>query len=129
MNGKLEHELIEHGNVTPYIMAASYIPIMAGTSMLRDLITHGGSLPAQNGFMHYLGSGMGRSGLFGPSDLAEAATVGTATGNVNRMQKAMGPTAAQAMDAFGAIASASGTRGFGQFVKEPMPLGSVLQHY
>jgi hypothetical protein len=129
MNAKLEHELLEHGNVTPYIMAASYIPIMASTSMLRDAITHGGSLPPNASFLHYLGSGMGRSGLFGPSDLAEAAVVGTATGNVNMMQQAMGPTASQAMDMFGAIASATGTRGFGHFVKESMPLGSVLQHY
>lgn len=129
INAKLEHEMIEHGNVTPYIMAASYIPIMASTSMLRDLITHGGSLPANSGFMHYLASGMGRSGLFGPSDLAEAATVGTLTGNVNMMQQAIGPTGAQAMDAFGAIGSAGGAHGFAHFVKESLPLGSVLQHY
>ena len=129
INRKLEHELLEHGNVTPYLMAGAYIPIMSGTSMLRDMLTHGGSLPAQNGFMHYLSSGMGRSGLFGPSDLAEAATIGTASGNLNMVQQALGPTASQAMDAFAAIASPHNAHGFRKFVAESLPGGSLLQHY
>ncbi len=128
MNAKLEHELIEHGNVTPYLMAASYIPIMAGTAVMRDLITHGGSLPPNAGALHYLSSGMARSGLFGPSDLAEAGVVGTATGNLNMVSQALGPAASQGMDAFGALATANGGHSFGHFVAESMPLGSILQH-
>ncbi len=129
INKKLEHELLEHGNVTPYMMAACYIPIMAASGMVRDMLTNGGSLPANNGFMHYLGSGIKRSGLMGPSDLAELAIGGIAGGDPMALRQVLGPTADQAMDAVGAIASSGGPKSFAGFVAESLPGGSFIQHY
>lgn len=129
INKKLEHEMFEHGNSTPYVMAAAYVPIMAMSGLIRDAVYHAGNLPAQNGMMHYLWSGFVRSGLAGPSDLAELAVGGVAKGDINSIKQVLGPTAEQAMDVVGAIAAPSGSGRFGHFVNESLPLGSILEHY
>ena len=125
INKKAEHEFIEHGNVTPYLMAMTYIPIMAGSSMIRDLLYNGGTIPAQNGFMHYLSAGYSRSGLGGPSLLAEQLAMGAATGDIFPFKQALGPTVDQGMDALAAIVQ---PEKFGKFVLESLPGGNVAQH-
>lgn len=129
INKKLEHEFIEHDNTTPYAMASVYIPIMAVTAMLRDGITHGGELPPANGFMHYLGSGISRSGLLGPTEQMELAVGGGLSGNLNSVRQLAGPTADQGLDFVHAIANPHNTEVFKRFVKESLPGGNIWEHY
>ncbi len=125
INKKHEHELLEHGNPQPMLMAMAYIPMMAGASIIRDAIYNAGSLPEKNGFLHYLSAGVHRSGLLGPSDMATQAI----TGGFNGVRSALGPTVDQAIDALGAAANPRNTELYANFVKESLPLGSIIQHY
>lgn len=129
INKKLENELLEHNNRTPYLMAACYVPIMAGTAMLRDMALNGGALPANNGFWHYAGSGIARSGLMGPSDLMELGVSAVALGDMNKGRQLAGPTVDQALDLIGAIGSSGGVHSMRSFVGESLPGGSLLSHY
>lgn len=129
MNKKMEHELLEHDNKTPYAMAAAYIPIMAATGMMRDMIYNAGSLPPQNGFLHYMGTGFMRSGLAGPSDIAELGVGGAATGNMNDIRQLLGPTADQVFDIFASIANPHNTALMQQTMAESLPGGALFQHY
>ena len=110
-------------------MASVYIPIMAITAMLRDGITHGGELPPNNGFMHYLGSGISRSGLLGPAEQLELAIGGGLTGDLNSVRQLAGPTADQGLDFIHAIANPHNTAIFQKFVKGGLPGGNIWEHY
>lgn len=122
INKKYEHELLEHGNMTPGLIALSYIPIMAATAMARDAIFNGGSIPEDKGFLHYLSTGYSRSGLAGPSGVA----IGAATDGAFGIRNVLGPTADQALDGLGAALNPHNTERFTDLVKESLPGGSVI---
>jgi len=126
INKKFEHELLEHGNPTPMLMAMTYIPIMAASTMLRDMIYHGGSIPDKNGFLHYMGRGLDRSGLLGPTAFTADAVRGVVGADQFLLRGLIGPTADQALDAFGAVANPRNGAQFAEFVAESLPLGSVV---
>jgi hypothetical protein len=127
INKKLEHEAFERGDTTPYMMASTYVPIMAASTFVKDLILGGGSVPAGKTFTDYMLGGLGKSGLLGPVEMAEWGALGAASGDPMQVKQALGPTVSQAIEAMGAL-GAMGQKSMGGFMTESLPLGSILKH-
>jgi hypothetical protein len=119
---KVIHEINETHSAKPLLTAAPFIPIMGASAFMRDLITYGGALPTDHGFMHYLMAGWDRSGFEGAASLpTDLVTQGP--GFVG------GPTVDQAIGLTQAIASPGGAHGFGQWLESALPLSSVYKRW
>lgn len=93
------HEMA-HGNYTPAVALASYVPGMIAADMLKVNLTPGnGDDNARAGWdtADYVGHGLQRVGLFGPSQLGLDAAQDTKRGGIG-IESAAGPTIQQLLD-------------------------------
>lgn len=93
---RVYHEL-QHNNYTPAFALASYVPGMMAADMLKMFLTPGsGDDNARAGwtFMDWLGHGLQRAGLFGPSQFGLEAGTDMKRGGIG-IESAAGPTIQQ----------------------------------
>ena len=123
---KVMHE-IEEGNMEAgtYLSAAAFVPLMAATGYMKDLIQFAGTVPEDRDFMHYLVQGVNRSGFMGPSVLASDVGSDLMSGQ-NPIGSVGGPAVSQALEALQALANPDR---FSGFVEEALPLSSIYKRW
>jgi hypothetical protein len=115
------HEMM-HGNGTPMLMLASYVPFMIAADFLR-----GGLTGARQGWdlIDWLANGVDRSGVLGTgtffSDALQDAGHGTVPG-----ASFLGPTAGHVIDAMQTLAGSPNDTA-GRFFFRSMPAGPALR--
>lgn len=123
---KVMHE-IDEGNTEAgmYLSAAAFVPLMAATGYMKDLIQFAGTVPDDRDFMHYLIQGVNRSGFIGPSVLASDVGSDLMSGQ-NPIGSVGGPAISQALEALQALANPDR---FSGFVEEALPLSSIYKRW
>jgi hypothetical protein len=124
---RVVHEF-KHGNYTPSMALASYIPIMLAADMIKGALVSGGEQPEWQkgwGMAEYLEYAWQRAGLYGvgqfPIDVAkDLHRGGTGIGALT------GPTIEQLGDVVGAL---GGKRQFGPVFMHSMPANALYSHY
>jgi hypothetical protein len=123
---KVVHEMHMQKSLQPGLAVLPFIAISAASGLSKDLIQHAGSLPAGNGFMHYLGVGVSRSGFLGPDQLEAEATSSFMHPNRSIVGALGGPTLDQLMDATQLIAQ---PHKMGSFLEEALPGSALFKHW
>jgi hypothetical protein len=122
---KVTHELEMGENPMVGLHAAAFIPIMAASGFMRDAIQFAGDIPADRGFMHYMGLGIDRSGFIGPQGIAHDVGADFILGR-NPLGGAGGPTIDQALDAVEILGH---PEKLGGFVEAALPLSSIYRRW
>jgi hypothetical protein len=123
---RIVHEVEMQDSDAPLLFAAPFIPIMAASGLVRDLITHGGGLPPDAGFMHYLTKGFDRVGFQGPTDIPMDVAGDLIQGR-NPMKTVGGPTLEQALEGLEVIGSDSKVQALWKWIVEGMPGQSIYR--
>lgn len=123
--GRMMHEM-RHGNYTPAMALASYVPMMIAADTAKGLIQGGGDTPEWKqgwGVTEYVGYGIQRAGLLGVGqfglDVAEdVGRGGTGFGALS------GPTLEQLADA---VQLLGGNKQFGPMLLDAMPANALYK--
>lgn len=118
---RVMHE-IDHGNFTPAIALASYVPVMIAADMIKGVIQGGGETPEWKKNWtagDYIGSGVERAGLFGVSQFRTDLLKGHA-GSLT------GPTLEQLGDA---VSTIGGRESFGHFAVKALPANALYAKF
>lgn len=115
-----------HGNYTPAMALATYVPIMMAADYLKGMILGGGSQPDYKkdwDFGDYIGAGMQRAGLFsaaqfGLDALKDMRHGGTGAGPL------LGPQLEQVGDALRVL---GGRNSVGSFVMDALPASVIAE--
>lgn len=124
---KVTHELAE-GNPSVLLQAAPFIPIMAASTYMKELIQFAGDVPADRDFMYYLTKGFSRSGFMGPSAIGHDFLSDLSQGH-SGVGAVGGPTVDQALEALEVVGSQNHVDAFGKFVEEALPGSSVFKRW
>jgi hypothetical protein len=124
---RILHE-VEHGNYTPVLAAASYVPIMLAADMAKQVLVNGGDEPEWKknwGASDYLGHAVARSGLLGVGQFAVDSYQNVQHGGMG-ISPLLGPTLEQMVEGVNVLA---GTRQFDKFVMRSMPANVLYKDY
>ena len=124
---RILHE-VEHGNYTPVLAAASYVPIMLAADMAKQVLVNGGDEPEWKknwGASDYLGHAVARSGLLGVGQFAVDSYQNVQHGGAG-ITPLLGPTLEQMAEGVSVLA---GTRQFEKFVMRSMPANVLYKDY
>lgn len=120
------HE-VEHGNYTPAMALASYVPVMMAADMAKGVLTNGGDQPdSQKGWdaADYVGHGMQRAGLLGVGQFAYDIQKDIRYGNSGIFALA-GPTIEQLRDGVEVL---GGHKQFSGVAVNAMPANALYKH-
>ena len=123
--GRMVHEL-KHGNYTPAMALASYVPMMIAADAAKGLIQGGGDTPEWKkgwGVTDYVGYGVQRAGLLGVGQfgLDVAEDVGRGGSGFGALA---GPTLEQLADA---VQLMGGRKQFGPMLLDAMPANALYK--
>lgn len=120
------HEM-KHGNYTPVMALASYLPVMMAADMAKGLLVNGGSQPDwQKGWTlaDYVENGMERAGFYGAGQFGVDVIKDIRRGNTGAFALT-GPTIEQLRDG---VETLGGHKQFGNTVIEALPANALYKH-
>lgn len=120
---RVAHEM-EHGNYTPAVALASYVPIMMASDFVKGMIQGGGQEPEWKknwGAGDYVWSGVERAGLLGVGQFRADMLSDVTKGGIG-VGALAGPTIEQLTDA---VRVAGGRESMGHFALKSMPANAL----
>lgn len=123
---RVGHEM-KHGNYTPAMALASYVPVMMGADMVKGMIQNNGDTPDwQAGWdaSDYVGYGIQRAGLLGVGQFGLDVVKDVHRGNTGFFALS-GPTIEQLRDG---VETLGGHKQFGNTVLDAMPANALYKH-
>jgi hypothetical protein len=114
----------KHGNYTPAVALASYVPIMIAADALKGAIVTGGGTPSYKqdwGVGDYVSNGMERAGLYGAGQFGIDAVKDAQRGGSGL--SLLGPTVEQLGDV---VKTIGGRESLGSFVMHAMPANALV---
>lgn len=124
--GRVVHEA-QHGNYTPAMALASYVPMMIAADYLKGMVQGGGDEPSWKknwGPGDYVSNGVQRSGLLGVGQFGVDA-VGDIREGGSGLGTLVGPTIEQFIES---IKTAGGSERFGTMALHAMPANALYSH-
>ncbi|MDP3663905.1 MAG: hypothetical protein Q8R46_10955 [Nitrosomonas sp.] len=124
---RVKHE-IDHGNYTPAMVLAGYVPMMLAADLTKDMIANGGDEPEwKQGWTaaDHVGYAIQRAGILGVGQFAVDAYGDVKNGGMG-IGALAGPTVDQLTDAVQVI---GGRQEFGAFTLRSMPANSLYRGY
>lgn len=124
---RVTHEA-RHGNYTPAMALASYVPIMIAADVAKGMLQNGGDEPEWKkgwGVSDYVAQGVQRAGLLGIGQLGVDAVTDVQRGGTG-VGALAGPTIEQMGDALSVM---GGSRQFESFLLKSMPANALYGDY
>jgi hypothetical protein len=114
----------KHGNYSPTMAMASYVPVMVASDFIKGMIQGGGEQPewkAGWGPAEYIGYGVQRAGLLGVGQFGIDAYENASRGGLG-VTALGGPTVEQLVDVLGTL---SGRKQFGAVALDALPANAL----
>ncbi len=124
---RVMHEF-KHGNYTPAMALASYVPVMLAADMAKGMLVNGGGQPDWQkgwGLADYLEYAVERSGIYGVSQFGLDVAKDIHRGNTGLFALS-GPSIEQVRDG---VETVGGHKQFGHTAIDAMPANSLYKHY